>query len=543
MNKSVLPISLETMRSSNQTKTIGIKNEPGNQRFADSFEKSQAEVNRAVRNSKTTSVERQDQDRLKARKLESIPAEKPCENQVKAPTKTHSSITATRAKESEQTQSEKNYPPGESEVSAQTAKASMSSENIDDSTTNSVDDFSESDMTDSDLVDAVTSSIDPAAEVTSSTIASPVELSVQISNDPEQIKSAAADLASDLEKKVGIDNQDSKTNGVLVGSGKGLELTTEGRDLAIDSATDEKGILEKSFADTQTSELTSNLKNDAIAAQQTDADPLNLGPHSQTNLAPNSQTQSSEIKDGAKASTDSVSLAEDFDLSAEATKSDGKKLPLEASKAEAQDDLAESSEFQLESTDDKTRKTEFTKLLANSVEDKPLVDKSAADKPQSSTPLSSLSNATTSSPANRLFVPQTQVNFAVPHPHWGNAVGEKILWMANQQLSSADIRLDPPELGSLQVRVNVQHDQANVTFISPHPQVRELLDQQVNRLREMFAEQGLQLGQVDITDRREQHSQDSQGNSRNPHQFHQSDAEDEMITSPISSLYLVDQFV
>jgi flagellar hook-length control protein FliK len=128
------------------------------------------------------------------------------------------------------------------------------------------------------------------------------------------------------------------------------------------------------------------------------------------------------------------------------------------------------------------------------------------------------------------------------NPNWGNAVGEKILWMANQQLSSADIRLDPPELGSLQVKVTVQQDQANITFISPHPQVRELLDQQVTRLREMFAEQGLNLGQVDIADKREQQSDQSDEESKTKSRFVSEESEETQVAS-ISSLYLVDQFV
>ncbi len=144
--------------------------------------------------------------------------------------------------------------------------------------------------------------------------------------------------------------------------------------------------------------------------------------------------------------------------------------------------------------------------------------------------------------ANRLFVPHTQLAMNFAHPHWGNAVGEKVLWMANQQLSTADIRLDPPELGSLQVRVSVQQDQANITFISPHPQVRELLDQQINRLREMFADQGLQLGQVDIADRREQESRQSGDESKSKGEF-ATEHEDDIPVTTVSSLYLVDQFV
>ena len=106
------------------------------------------------------------------------------------------------------------------------------------------------------------------------------------------------------------------------------------------------------------------------------------------------------------------------------------------------------------------------------------------------------------SPAARGFVVQTGMPVALGSPQWSQAVGDKVLWLAAQNVSAAEIRLDPPELGPLQVKVSVSPDQqASVTFSSPHPAVREVLDQQLNRLREMFSEQGLNLVNVDVSDK------------------------------------------
>ncbi|HSX85387.1 MAG TPA: flagellar hook-length control protein FliK [Cellvibrio sp.] len=105
------------------------------------------------------------------------------------------------------------------------------------------------------------------------------------------------------------------------------------------------------------------------------------------------------------------------------------------------------------------------------------------------------------SPAARAFVVQTGVPVTVGSPQWSQAVGDKVLWLAAQNVSAAEIRLDPPELGPMQVRVSINQDQASVTFTSPHPVVREALDQQLNRLREMFSEQGLNLVNVDVSDK------------------------------------------
>ncbi|WP_408611391.1 flagellar hook-length control protein FliK [Bowmanella yangjiangensis] len=60
---------------------------------------------------------------------------------------------------------------------------------------------------------------------------------------------------------------------------------------------------------------------------------------------------------------------------------------------------------------------------------------------------------------------------------------------------SADIRLDPPDLGSMQVRVQMHGEQATVNFVVQSQQARDMLDQAVPRLREMLAEKGIELGQ------------------------------------------------
>lgn len=118
--------------------------------------------------------------------------------------------------------------------------------------------------------------------------------------------------------------------------------------------------------------------------------------------------------------------------------------------------------------------------------------------------------------STRSFMAQINLPQTMGHPQWNQAMGERVLWMAAQNLTAADIRLDPPELGSMQVKVTIQQDQATVSFVSPHPVVREALDQQATRLREMFAEQGLNLVHVDVSDRhaQERESADEESSSR-----------------------------
>lgn len=85
------------------------------------------------------------------------------------------------------------------------------------------------------------------------------------------------------------------------------------------------------------------------------------------------------------------------------------------------------------------------------------------------------------------------INFHKPEGQ--QQLAEKVRWMVNSRNTMADIRLDPPELGSMQVRVNVSGDTASVNFIVQSPQARDALADAVPRLRDMLAEQGITLGE------------------------------------------------
>ncbi|MCB5227770.1 flagellar hook-length control protein FliK [Alishewanella sp. 16-MA] len=88
---------------------------------------------------------------------------------------------------------------------------------------------------------------------------------------------------------------------------------------------------------------------------------------------------------------------------------------------------------------------------------------------------------------------------------------ERVQIMVRQNIQVADIRLDPAELGQMQIRVNLQQEQASVQFIVQQAHAKELLEQQMPRLRELLQQQGIQLGegQVQQQSRQDRQSADS----------------------------------
>ncbi|MDX1723051.1 MAG: flagellar hook-length control protein FliK [Pseudomonas sp.] len=83
---------------------------------------------------------------------------------------------------------------------------------------------------------------------------------------------------------------------------------------------------------------------------------------------------------------------------------------------------------------------------------------------------------------------------------WGEAVVDRVMLLSSQNLKSAEIQLDPAELGRLEVRISVNQEQTQVTFASANAGVREALEGQMHRLREMFAQQGMNLLDVNVSD-------------------------------------------
>lgn len=65
---------------------------------------------------------------------------------------------------------------------------------------------------------------------------------------------------------------------------------------------------------------------------------------------------------------------------------------------------------------------------------------------------------------------------------WTEGIVDRVMYLSSQNLKSAEIKLEPAELGRLDIRVNMAPDQqTQVTFASAHLGVRDALESQVAR--------------------------------------------------------------
>ncbi len=97
-------------------------------------------------------------------------------------------------------------------------------------------------------------------------------------------------------------------------------------------------------------------------------------------------------------------------------------------------------------------------------------------------------------------------------PGWDNQVGQKIVWMVAGKEQSATLTLNPPDMGPMQVVLNVTNDHATVTFSSATPEVRQALEDAMPKLREMMSESGIALGNASVNDGAAQQQQAREDN-------------------------------
>ncbi|NVK57544.1 MAG: flagellar hook-length control protein FliK [Alteromonadaceae bacterium] len=133
----------------------------------------------------------------------------------------------------------------------------------------------------------------------------------------------------------------------------------------------------------------------------------------------------------------------------------------------------------------------------------------------------------------------------IHQPQGQQQIAEKIRWMVNGRQAMAEIRLDPPELGSMQVRLNVSGDSAAVSFVVQSQHAKDVLSEAMPRLREMFSEQGLELGESFVSQQQAGQQGDGEqaqhrGDGFNE-EFDESQAQESKVVRPANGL--IDDYV
>jgi len=81
---------------------------------------------------------------------------------------------------------------------------------------------------------------------------------------------------------------------------------------------------------------------------------------------------------------------------------------------------------------------------------------------------------------------------------WKEEVGDRVRWLISQKLHSAELKINPPQLGSVDIRINVQNEQVTIQFNTANALVKDALEESLPRLREILSSSGLDLVDADV---------------------------------------------
>ncbi len=132
-------------------------------------------------------------------------------------------------------------------------------------------------------------------------------------------------------------------------------------------------------------------------------------------------------------------------------------------------------------------------------------------------------------------------------PQWTQEMGNRMQMMVSQRLKEVEVRLDPVELGPVRIHLKTDKDnKTHVTLSAQHGLTRDMLENALPRLRDMLAQQGIDIGSATVNaDAQQQTSEQQQKSSQNKGADLSEDAANSSsevpIWKPINGL--VDHFV
>ncbi len=120
-------------------------------------------------------------------------------------------------------------------------------------------------------------------------------------------------------------------------------------------------------------------------------------------------------------------------------------------------------------------------------------------------------------------VPTYTVSQPMDQSGWGQALGERLMMMAKQDVQHARIQMNPRELGPLDVRIQMGEDKTSIVFQAQNAVTREALEAELPRLRMMLSDNGIEDAEVNV-DQQETMTQNDEGDR--PEGYARGDTED-----------------
>ncbi|MCC4832647.1 flagellar hook-length control protein FliK [Shewanella sp. 10N.7] len=209
----------------------------------------------------------------------------------------------------------------------------------------------------------------------------------------------------------------------------------------------------------------------------------------------NNIAASAQVANAEKVAADSKVIADTNKL---AKNEDKESAPVNLSKAEISVAL-----------DKPTSKVAFNNAMVNAAANSSQSTLAELGQESETIDVKALQNQSSFTPQHKSDVPQFQLSLRQGAESvvqmqdmiqkFAPVMKQQLITMVGQGVQHAEIRLDPAELGHMVVKVQVNGEQTQVQFQVAQSQTKDLIEQAIPKLREMLAEEGLQLADSHVS--------------------------------------------
>ncbi len=90
------------------------------------------------------------------------------------------------------------------------------------------------------------------------------------------------------------------------------------------------------------------------------------------------------------------------------------------------------------------------------------------------------------------------VHAPLPSPAFPDEAAQRLTWLVKNGVESASLRVTPPDMGPIEIRIRLAQDEATIAFAVTQPESGRAIEDALPRLREMLSESGISLGHTSV---------------------------------------------
>lgn len=112
--------------------------------------------------------------------------------------------------------------------------------------------------------------------------------------------------------------------------------------------------------------------------------------------------------------------------------------------------------------------------------------------------LARLVSATDAMPQESKMAPPAQMHAPLGSEDWGQELAVRMRWMLSANSQHANLKLNPAELGNIEIKISTDGDETRLLFVVQHASAREAIEGSLPRLREVLEHSGLSVASSDV---------------------------------------------